>query len=98
MNMSKITKATLKSFIKKNKGKLYIKSIAEFDGMIDGMSYNRGNFNKAVETTEDLKETLGIKGIDVWGSRNTFFNYRDDNFTGIEVYNCCTRFIVAIPN
>lgn len=34
----KITRATIKSFVKKNKDQLYISNKSDFDGMVDGVT------------------------------------------------------------
>lgn len=39
LKMKKITKATFKSFLKKNEGKLFIQTKASFDGMSDCVEY-----------------------------------------------------------
>lgn len=96
--MKKVTKATLKSFIKKNEGKLFIRSKSSFDGMVDGCTNesDRG-FKSASKANEYGKYNLGYKGLWLVGSSGNYFNsYEDDKFVGIEVYNCCGNSIVAI--
>lgn len=44
--MSKITKATVKSFIKKNEGNLYIRVKSSFDGMTDCVQQLEGGFRE----------------------------------------------------
>ena len=39
--MSKITKATFKSFLRKNEGRLFIKCKSSFDGMTDSVETSR---------------------------------------------------------
>ena len=93
----KITKATLKSFVKKNAGSLYIKKKRSFDGVVDGCIIIREGFSPVVSTQNNREHTLEITGA--WlvnGSRDYFNAYQDDNFVGIEVYNCCGNFIIAI--
>lgn len=44
------------------------------------------------------KNTLGYKGV--WlvnDSRDYFSKFDNDEFEGIEVYNCCGGFVIAIP-
>jgi len=80
--MKKITKATFKSFIKKNEGKLFIQCVSSFDGIFDGVEY--------------VHDTLGYNGIWlVGGSRDYFTAFDNGDFTGYEVYNCCGSFIIA---
>ena len=94
----KITLATLKSFIKKNHDNLYIKNLRDFDGMVDCVMPNPGaEFRPATFTEAGLDYNLGVKGVYVVrSSRDYFYPFEDDQFTGIEVSNCCGGFIVAI--
>jgi hypothetical protein len=95
--MSKITLATLKSFIKKNAENLYIREKSSFDGMVDGVVACDRHLSKAIHTGDYEKHNLGYKGIWlVGGSRNFFSTYQDNDFTGIEVSNCCGSFIVGV--
>ena len=99
--MAKITKATIKSFVKKNRENLYIWEKSRFDGMYDCVMQTQSTkFSKAqnLDSSIMLNNTLGISGLWlVGGSKNSFYHYEDDNFIGIEVYNCCGSSIVAIP-
>ena len=99
--MKKVTKAALNSLIKKNSGKLYINTTAKFDGMTDFLEFDPNKQFDLLEKTDSdaqYKYNLGYKGI--WVTRtpgdNSYTHYEDDNFTGIEVYNCFRKFIVAI--
>jgi hypothetical protein len=99
----KITLATLKSFIKKNQGKLFINVKSSFDGMIDGCASHYDGFVKAEkDKTQSVNSdyhdrTQGIKGCWlVGGSRDYFKPYNDLRFEGIEVSNSCGHFIIAI--
>lgn len=95
--MKKITKATFKSFIKKNRDSLLIKVKSGYDGTIDGIHhYSEGKF-VPVTGRADSEHTLGIDGVWlVHGSRDYFSEYNKDGFVGIEVYNCCGSCVVAI--
>lgn len=96
--MKKITKATFKSFIKKNKEKLYIRNRADFDGMVDGLEWKKDAQFRQIENDERFEEnTLGVKGIWLVGqSRDYFKHYEDENFIGIQVSNCCGYFEIGI--
>lgn len=93
----RITKSTFKSFIRKNDGKLFINKRSQFDGMIDGVEYNRDSqFAKVVPAERVWDNNLGIQGV--WlvnGSRDSFTEYEDTEYKGIHVYNCCGSFILA---
>lgn len=122
--MKKITKATFKSFIKKNEGKLEFMLRADFNGQTDCVEhvpheermflplrrreFQKWEFDYGLErgrTVEEIKEnllnnenTLGYVGIWLVGSSRDYFNhYEDTTHIGIEVYNCCGSFTVAIP-
>lgn len=96
-NFSKITLATVKSFIRKNEA-LFILCKSSFDGMTDGVETIRGaRFEPAVKTTRFVENTLGIEGAwVVGGSRNYFRPFISDEFVGIEVFNCCGSFVLAV--
>lgn len=93
----KITLATFKSWIRKNPDFL-IKCDSTFDAMVDGISYDRwAVFKPARSAAFTCDNNLGYNGIWlVGGSRNTFTEYRKNGFVGIEVYNCCGSFVVAV--
>ena len=97
----RITLATIKSFIKKNRANLYINQKSRFDEMIDCVT-STGNDDFELAQVPDVrsnhKECLGIKGAwFVFNSRDYFKKYEDNKFTGFEVSNCCGSFILAIP-
>ena len=96
--MSKTTIATLKRFIKKNKSNLFIKKKSSFDGMTDCVEAIQGaQFVPVTATESQLDSTLGIRGVwIVSSSGNMVERYENERFTGLEVYNCCGTFIVAI--
>lgn len=92
----KITKATFKSFVKKNPN-LFIKVKSRFDGMTDCVEQLSGGFGKIANAVYPCDNNLGLQGVWLVGgsSRNRFYPYNDGKFSGIEVYNCCGSFIVA---
>lgn len=93
--MKKITLATLKSFIRRNEGKLFVNVKSSFDGMVDGCEPQHGGF-QAQRPASHSKNTLGIAGVWLVGSSRDYFTAFDNgDFEGIEVSNCCGRFIVA---
>ena len=99
MNLSskKITKATVKSFIKKNRENLFINLESRFDGMTDGCEQQNGGFEEAEATERNVDHTLGLnKAWFVGQSRDYFTYYNDGRFEGIEVSNSCGLFIVAV--
>lgn len=93
----KITLATVKSFIKKNSENLFIKCESSFDGMIDGLSYNKSaNYQKVTLDSNLYKNTLGIAGAWFVGSSRDYFNcYEDNNMICISVSNSCGSFVLS---
>jgi len=98
METKKITLSTLKSFLRKNEGSLFLNVKSDFDGMIDGMRYLNGGFRPAKKIDGPIdNNNLGIRGLwVVGGSRNLFTSYEDENFTGIKIWNCCQSSIIAV--
>jgi hypothetical protein len=95
----KITKTTIKSFIKKNENNLFVKVESTFDGMVDCVMPTKDNFKKvAVKTIENQRDehTLGVTGLYLVGSSRDYFTaYEDEKYIGFEVYNCCGSSIIA---
>ena len=103
----KITAATFKSFVRKNREALQIATKSRFDGMVDGSVSGSGKFtpcrasrdNGPFKLDDLSKRDCGIAGVWLVGqSRDYFTAYNKDGFTGIEVSNSCGCFIVAIPS
>lgn len=95
--MTKTTKTTFKSFIKKNRANLLIRVDSKFDGMSDMVERVKDDFGPIVETEAHLEHTLGIQGLWlVLGGGDRFRPYEKDGFVGIEVYNCCGSCVIAI--
>jgi vesicle coat complex subunit len=93
----KITRATFKSFVNKNKENLLVKVKSNFDGMVDCVTEVKDTFTPATKSNLSEKYTLGIQGIWLVGqSRDWFKEYKESGLTGIEVSNCCGSFVVAI--
>jgi hypothetical protein len=93
----KITKTTIKSFVKKNFDKLHIKKLSSFDGMVDCVMPIEDTFNKAQKSEHNLDYTIGIKGAWFCGGES-YTPYNDNGFMGYRVYNVCGSFILAIPS
>ena len=95
---TKITLATVKSFINKNKGHLLIKVKSKFDGMVDGVrDLEDLGFQRALPDDLHTSHTLGIRGAwFVKDSRDHLTAYEDSNIKGFSIYNCCGSFILGI--
>ncbi len=93
----KITKATFKSFIKKNRANLLVKVESSFNGMSDMVETVDDTFEPAINTNQYDSNTCGISGIWLVGSSRDYFNtYEDDTYTGIHFNNCCGSGTIAI--
>lgn len=97
----KITRATIKKFIKENfaKDTLYIKRNSSFNGMIDCVDDSCATgIEKAKKDMRDgalNDNSLGVLGAWFVGqSRDYLVAYENENFIGYEVYNCCGSFIL----
>lgn len=97
METKKITLSTVKSFVKKH-SEIYINSKSDFNGMIDGIEYNKNSRFELAKRSDHLEEyTLGIVGAwFVRRSNDRFNEYEDSQFKGISVYNSCGSFIIAV--
>ncbi len=95
----KITKATFKSFIKKNLDNLYIKTTSSFNPMYDGIEYiEEPNFVKTTLANKYSENNCGIEGVWLVGaSGNSFESFDSESFVGFRVYNCCGSFVLAKP-
>ena len=93
--MSKITKATFKSFLRKNPN-FVLRVKSSFDGMTDCVQSVDGGFVRPSAADYPCDNNLGFRGVWlVGGGRDSFREYNDGRRKGIEVYNCCGSFIVA---
>ena len=94
---TKITKATFKSFIKKNMKELYVMKESNFDGMYDCVMLEKTKF-MPVEITDKLNQyNYGVNSVWIVGGSNNYFSqYEDDNFIGLSYSNCCGSGIIAI--
>ena len=94
----KVTKATFKSFRKKNEGNLWIKCKSNYDGMVDGVTFNSDPTFKPCQSADGFSDyNLGINGVWlVGGSRDWFKVYEENGFEGIAVSNCCGSFVLAV--
>lgn len=80
----KITMTTLKSFINKC-SVLFVEEHSSFDGMTDCIE-SRNTGMKQVKK----EDAIGHGGVWCVGSSRDYFTFKEnDQFFGIEVYNCC---------
>jgi len=97
-NKDRITRATLKSFIKRNKVNIFVKVVSDFDGMTDMVEHRKDAQFKQIEVLDEkLKQSFGfiMDGVFITG-RDWFKHYEDENFYGIELYNSTGTSIIAV--
>ena len=96
--MAKFTKSSFKKFIKDNRSKLLVWQKSSFDGMVDGVvSTGNTGYTPAANADYVHENNFGIQGVWlVGGSRDYFTPFEDDAVRGVEVYNCCGKFRVAV--
>lgn len=96
--MAKATRATIKSFIRKNPDTLLIFTKRRFDGMTDGCeSTGETGFSPAFKTTDHIDYTLGIQGAWFVGSSRDYITpFEKDGIVGFEVDNCCGSFAIGV--
>lgn len=98
--MAKFTRASFKSWVRKNRENLLVKTDSTFDGMTDCVMPVEGSeFTKAREEHNKnlFDHTLGVKGIWLVGGGRDYFEPYEDRFVkGYRVYNCVGSFKVAI--
>jgi hypothetical protein len=94
----KITLATVKSFVRKNSERLFINVKSSFCGYTDCVERVNGDFAKATKANPvNDSYTLGIAGAWFVGqSRDYFRPFENEKYTGVEVYNSCGSFILAV--
>ncbi len=97
--MKKPTMTTVKSFVKKNQGNLFINIKSSFNGMVDGCDYHKGSqFQKAEHKESNFDNTLGINGA--WFVRgrsgDLITPFDNGEYVGFDIYNCCGTFVIAI--
>jgi hypothetical protein len=103
INQKRITLATFKSFIKKNKNIMFIMQESSFDGMTDCVEFTPRAQRKFVAASESTamhpheKHNFGYYGIWLVGSSRDYFSSYDDGiYEGINYSNCCGSGTIAI--
>jgi hypothetical protein len=93
----KITKTTLKSFLKEFSGKLYIKESAKFSIDSDCNVSKDNEFIKVLNTPNFYNSYIKLDGVLIYSVGNNFMEFFENSeFYGIKVSHCSGRVIVAI--
>lgn len=98
MQIRKPNLATFKAFIRRNRGRLWIRTRSSFDGMTDGCEPTGEGFAPATYTDESPEHRAGIAGLWLVGTKggNQIQPFEDDQFIGFGWYNCCGWGEVAV--
>ena len=97
--MKKITRTTIKNFIKREikNNNLYVKAKSDFDGIVDCVMPVKSDYMLATIPKVVTDYNLGVSGAWFVGSSRDYFTpFEDGNFIGYEVYNCCGSFLLAM--
>jgi len=97
----RITRATLKSFIDKNKGRLYINVNSVFDNAHkkNEMEASPEGWVLAIETPCNEDTTFGIEHVHIvrgCTGGNNFYYFDNGVYQGIGYRNCCGNGIIAV--
>lgn len=94
--MKKITRASLKSFIKKNEKNLFVMSLSSFDGMVDCVMPTDDTMRKVESVNFDDEHSFGLRGLWLVGHSDDYFEaWEGERYVGIKIYNCCGSSIIA---
>jgi len=99
--MKKATMATVKSFIRKNEGRIYIDVKSSFDGMSDCVEQHKDRgFFLAHKADSNHGHNFGIQGAwFVGSSRDSITRIEKDIDAdlaeGFHIYNCCGSFDIV---
>jgi len=98
LETTKITAATFKSFVKRNSDNLWVMNISDFNGMTDGIEHvENPKWKKTFLTGDDFYKRSWVEFVYMVGHGRDYFRlYEDENFIGINVYNCCGSCNLAI--
>ena len=109
MTVKKITIATVKSFIRRNRSTLLVRVKSAFDGRQDGVRDHAASAyapaaccetychetGRYVPASADSRDTMGIMGVWFTG-RDSCRPIETETVRGYEVYNCCGTWSVAV--
>jgi hypothetical protein len=95
----KFTKASLKSFVKKNFDNLLVKQISDFDGMQDCVVHaSNPEFRPVQKSAIASEHTLGVQGLWLVGSSRDYLRrYEANGLVIVSVSNACGRTELAVP-
>jgi len=96
--VKKITRATIKSFIRRHIKDLHLRQKTTFDGQVDGCTDCDKKIKSVWTTDQYLDNTLGIAGAWFVGDgRDYFRQIARPGYIGYDISNCCGSFELLIP-
>lgn len=97
MPAKKITLATIKAFVRRNRDQLWISNGSSFDGMVDCVMECSGKWRQAEQIDRHVSNTLGVGGAwFVLRSNDWFSAFEADGFQGYAITNSCGSFRLAV--
>lgn len=94
---TKITLATAKAFVNRNRKNLLVKVTSDFDGTTDCVEHVEDEFKPAKFGGKEDHYLSGIAGVWIVGSSRDYFRiYEEGQYFGITVSNSCGSAIIAI--
>ncbi len=99
--MKKITRAAVKSFIRRHRDHLFIRIDSKIQGYDDGKSrIHAATFNAATVSDLSNEHTLGVEGVWFLGrgfaGGDYFESFQRDGYEGIAVFNNMCDFVLAV--
>lgn len=94
--MKKITRTTVKSFIRRHRNHLFVMSISYFDGQEDAhMEVDEPEFLPVEVSDVNHPDTLGVDGV-YFRMKTSFKAYSADGFEGYVVSHSGAYFVLAV--
>jgi len=96
LQSKKITLATAKAFVTRNRNNLFVKVTSDFDGMTDCVQSVEDTFKPATFIDDTNHYLCGISKVYIVGSSRDYFRlYEGLNYVGIVVSNSCGSSILV---
>ena len=94
----KITKSTINSFIRKNRDCVLVKTLSQFDGMVDCVMPQESDFTKMQFILDsEGKEHPSVRSARLY-SGSVYTSYENNGMVGYEIDDSCGTYIIAIKS
>lgn len=95
--MEKITRTTVKAFIRRHRDHLYIRVDSRIDSYDDcKRAISGASFKVATVSNLADETTLGVEGAWFLGRGDLFESFKRDGYEGFEVFNSLCSFVLAV--